>query len=100
MAAANDIDRGIDVNAIQKILGVSKSWIYRKFKSGTTFPHPKRVGGAVRWRIVEILDYLNSLPDWQSQAEEAIAARAERSATQSKLRNGPNVNQPGTWEWI
>lgn len=37
--------------------------------------------------MAEILVYLDSLADWQSQAEEAKAARAERRAAKSKPRS-------------
>lgn len=91
MAAANDIDRierSIDLHAVAEILGISKSWIYRRLKSDTEFPRPKRVGNAVRWRLADILHYRDSLPDWKSQAEEAKAARAERGTEKCKPRYG------------
>lgn len=69
---ANQLNHLLPANAIGQILGLSKRQIFRLNSCGK-IPSPLRIGGAVRWRALEISAWLAAgAPDrkaWESREE-------------------------------
>jgi len=44
---------------VAQILKIGKSTVWDRHKKDPTFPKPKRIGAATRWRKAEIIEYMN-----------------------------------------
>ena len=51
--------RLLSCRQLVEILGVSKSWIYEKMDKNE-FPHPIHFGRTVRWRYIDIKNYVKN----------------------------------------
>lgn len=62
-----------------KLCSLSKAAWYRLISRGAIGPRPIRLGGAVRWRKVELMDWIASgCPDraaWQAMQQNAKGGR-------------------------
>lgn len=89
-------DRLMRLEEAERITGLSRSSIYRKMDEGT-FPRSVRVtSGAVRWRMSQIMDWMESLPvtGGESAGDESsdshgqrFRSRRRRSRTQRRVRS-------------
>jgi len=52
-------DKMMSVTQVAEILGLSKRTVYRLFRS-KQMPQPVRIGGSIRWKSVEIEDWLDN----------------------------------------
>ena len=44
---------------VSKILKIGKSTVWDRHKKDPSFPKPKKIGNATRWRKPEIIEYIN-----------------------------------------
>ncbi|MDD6910421.1 helix-turn-helix transcriptional regulator [Actinobacillus minor] len=49
----------LDVQDVKAITGLSVTSIYKYVKEGT-FPQPKKCGRSTRWRLADVMEYVNS----------------------------------------
>ncbi|MDG6342402.1 helix-turn-helix domain-containing protein [Glaesserella parasuis] len=49
----------LDVQEVKAITGHSVTTIYKYVKEGI-FPQPKKCGRSTRWRLADIMEYVNS----------------------------------------
>ena len=90
-------DRLMRLEEAERTTGLSRSSIYRKMDEGT-FPRSVRVtSGAVRWRMSQIMDWMESLPvtggesagDGSSDSHgQRPWSRRRRSRTEHGVRHG------------
>lgn len=49
----------LDVQDVRTLTGFSITTIYKYVKDGT-FPPPKKIGRSTRWRLADVLAFINS----------------------------------------
>lgn len=49
----------LDVQEVKQLTGFSITTIYKYVKNGT-FPQPKKCGRSIRWRLADVMDYINA----------------------------------------
>ncbi len=54
----SDTDRFIRLREVENIIGLKNSQIYQMIKDGT-FPRPLKLGGASRWSLASIRDWMS-----------------------------------------
>lgn len=49
----------LDVQDVKALTGFSITTIYKYVKDGT-FPQPKKCGRSTRWRLADVMEYINA----------------------------------------
>ncbi|MCI5764421.1 AlpA family transcriptional regulator [Actinobacillus porcinus] len=49
----------IKIDRVKELTGLSTTTIYEHVKKGI-FPQPKKCGRATRWRLADVLNYINA----------------------------------------
>lgn len=49
----------LDVQDVKQLTGFSVTTIYKYTKAGT-FPKPKKCGRSTRWRLADVMEYINA----------------------------------------
>lgn len=58
-----DLKGMLTVADVCRSLKISRSTLYEKLRSDSTFPKPRKLGTSVRWLEDELEEYQNNLPE-------------------------------------